>query len=249
MSELHRGQHPHMRPGGNYNVKSRIFESSGPIAWDDRIEIERCMWEERGLPPLGQNYNPIAQYDVLSAGNLDAQAKVRRQQKGTTETAYATNDLALSQMSKLQRSQIDRDGDGQFSATELAAHGFNAPVAPPQPQNNIPRARDKSNGASALPLGTLTNRSAYSTKPPTFRLARERYGISSETSRASRMAELEVKFGVDKVKASFVGRVDTTPQAGHNTAATGAGSPSSRSSTVRTMKSETRAAFERSGFA
>lgn len=43
------------------------------------------------------------------------------------EMAFANNaqtNLVLAQMSKLQRKQLDKDGDGQFSASELASGGF-----------------------------------------------------------------------------------------------------------------------------
>ena len=70
--ELHRGQHPHAKSGGSWSIRNQAFESSGPVAWDDKIEIERAMWEERFVPKLGngQAFNPIAQYDGLSQGNV-----------------------------------------------------------------------------------------------------------------------------------------------------------------------------------
>lgn len=51
--ELHRGQHPHAKSGGSWSIRNQAFESSGPVAWDDKIEIERAMWEERFVPKLG----------------------------------------------------------------------------------------------------------------------------------------------------------------------------------------------------
>jgi hypothetical protein len=40
-------------------------------------------------------------------------------------------DLALSQMSKLQRSQLDKDGDGKLSHWELARQGFSSKYTSP----------------------------------------------------------------------------------------------------------------------
>lgn len=63
---------------------------------------------------------------------------------GADEVAFSNPDLALAQMSKLQRKQLDKDGDGQFSAAELAASGFSGvgatsgpPLAKPQEPMNV----------------------------------------------------------------------------------------------------------------
>jgi len=42
----------------------------------------------------------------------------------TNLSSFGSADLALSQMSQLQRRQMDADGDGTLSAAELSAHGF-----------------------------------------------------------------------------------------------------------------------------
>jgi len=42
----------------------------------------------------------------------------------TNLSSFSGADLALAQMSALQRRQMDKDGDGQLSAEELRAHGF-----------------------------------------------------------------------------------------------------------------------------
>ena len=42
----------------------------------------------------------------------------------TGSPTKASTELMLAQMSKLQRQQMDADGDGILEANELASHGF-----------------------------------------------------------------------------------------------------------------------------
>ena len=76
--QLHRGQCPHRRPGGNWDVKQRAFLSSGPQAWDDKSEIERTRWDEKMLEPLVGSFNPIAQYEVRGGMTAETHAKHAR---------------------------------------------------------------------------------------------------------------------------------------------------------------------------
>ena len=39
-------------------------------------------------------------------------------------------DFALAQMSQLQKRQLDKDGDGKFSQSELKAYGFDTGLGP-----------------------------------------------------------------------------------------------------------------------
>ena len=65
---------------------------------------------------------------ALSASqNTGYTVLLRTQTAPSIEMAFANNaqtNLVLAQMSKLQRKQLDKDGDGQYSAEELKAYGI-----------------------------------------------------------------------------------------------------------------------------
>lgn len=103
---MERGQHPHARAVGSYNTVTRTFQDAGPETWANNSEVDRIRWDERNAGEPKRGYNPIGHYEPSSPSRVNRA------------------DLALAQMSKLQRKQIDKDGDGHFSAAELAAHGF-----------------------------------------------------------------------------------------------------------------------------
>ena len=60
--------------------------------------------------------------DETEAGEQSAMAN--KLGNNTNLSSFDDHSLAVAQMSKLQRRQIDKDGDGQLSAEELKAHGF-----------------------------------------------------------------------------------------------------------------------------
>ena len=51
-------------------------------------------------------------------------AELNKFGNNTNFSSFDGKDLALAQMSQLQKRQMDADGDGQLSAAELAKHGF-----------------------------------------------------------------------------------------------------------------------------
>ena len=53
-----------------------------------------------------------------------ASAEKNKFGNNTNFSSFGNTDMALAQMSQLQRRQMDKDGDGQLSAAELTAHGF-----------------------------------------------------------------------------------------------------------------------------
>lgn len=103
-----RGQHPHRRPGGNYDLKARAFVSSGPIHWDDQHEIERIRWDTRFEPEdePGATGSPFAHGLVKGGMDMDTQAKLRNLEKmgtsGGAASAYQNADLALAQVFDLK---------------------------------------------------------------------------------------------------------------------------------------------------
>lgn len=110
---MYRGQHPHAKIGGSYNPVTRTFvEGAGPETWASKSEADRARWEERHVNLPDGRRNPFAQYDVK---DQQASAALKRVNRA---------DTAIAQMSELQRNQLDKDGDGTFSAAELAAHGL-----------------------------------------------------------------------------------------------------------------------------
>ena len=51
-------------------------------------------------------------------------ADLNKYGNNTNFSSFDDNSMMLAQMSKLQRKQMDKDGDGNLDAAELAAHGF-----------------------------------------------------------------------------------------------------------------------------
>ena len=91
--QLHRGQHPHRRPGGNWDVSKRAFVSSGPEAWDDKAELERTAFDDKFMEPLAGGYNPIAHYEVRGGMDAETHARLARMDKiaaagGADEVAW-----------------------------------------------------------------------------------------------------------------------------------------------------------------
>jgi len=247
MTELHRGQHPH-RPdgymgGGRYDpVTKRILRGADPREWDDKIELERTYWQEKYAGDLSDGYNPIAQYGGVKGGQtLELHNKLKRQEqqrkaaelaasgqgnKFAATAAHNTAELALSQMSQLQKRQMDKDGDGTLSAAELASNGMGSYSSPggaamPRSRDKQPLSSMRSAGQSppntSSPTGSVGSTSP-SSPPDAFKHLASRYGIRTEEQRQARVNELTTKLGVDKVNLVWQARVDTTPQAGHNTA-------------------------------
>lgn len=54
----------------------------------------------------------------------EASADLNKYGNNTNMSSFQNNEMLLAQMSKLQRQQMDKDGDGNLDAAELAAHGF-----------------------------------------------------------------------------------------------------------------------------
>lgn len=91
--ELHRGQHPHRKAGGSWDIRTRTFRSSGPEAWDDKGEIERARWDECFAPELEAGSSPFAQPEVRGGLDADTHARLKRLDKmakagGADEVAW-----------------------------------------------------------------------------------------------------------------------------------------------------------------
>ena len=150
--QLHRGQHPHggRQTAGRWNIRERKFLSSGPEDWCEKGEVERTRWDERFVPQeLADGYNPIGNYsDHKSGQDAESHARIANYKSfaasgGAANSAHANPDMALSQMSKLQKKQLDTDGDGVIEADELQAMGFSGAGAQAQDGPAAP-----SNGAA-----------------------------------------------------------------------------------------------------
>ena len=91
---------------------------------------------------LAYGSSPFAQSEVR--GGHDAATKLKRLEEmanaGGAANSYGSPDLALAQMSQLQRKQLDKDGDGIFSAAELAASGFSSVGAAAPAKSSLPRS-------------------------------------------------------------------------------------------------------------
>ena len=125
---MERGQHPHAKAVGSYDIATRTFKDAGPESWANNGEVDRIRWDESHMGEPKAGYNPIGHYAP------------------TSPTRVNRADLALAQMSKLQRKQLDKDGDGQFSAAELAAHGFSVGEGESVTFQQIEDAPDASRG-------------------------------------------------------------------------------------------------------
>ena len=86
--------------------------------------------ELRAAENMDSNYFALDMADETSAASVSAEKN--KFGDNTQFSTYDDNSLALSQMSQLQRRQLDKDGDGILEADELAAHGFSTKGAPAQ---------------------------------------------------------------------------------------------------------------------
>lgn len=121
------------RPNGKSIFDARFVGSPMGRARGGRSMV----WDPRGTANVGgpvkaENRdsawfaNDMA--DETAAGNTSA---IKNQfGQNTNFSVFDNADLALAQMSKLQKKLMDKDGDGQLSAEELRAHGFDTDLKP-----------------------------------------------------------------------------------------------------------------------
>ena len=121
------------RPNGKSMFDARFANSPMGRARGGRSMV----WDPRGTANVGgpvkaENRdsawfaNDMA--DETAAGASSAIANQYGQ--NTNLTVFDNADLALAQMSKLQKKLMDKDGDGQLSAEELKANGFDTDLKP-----------------------------------------------------------------------------------------------------------------------
>ena len=71
---------------------------------------------------MDSNWFAADMADETAAAEMSAEAN--KLGNNTNIGATVSVDAALAQMSMLQRKQLDKDGDGQYSAEELKAYGI-----------------------------------------------------------------------------------------------------------------------------
>ena len=94
-------------------------------------------WDPRGTDQLHESQ--VRRFENIDFNTVMAKHHAAMVAKGTKAAQYAeyydgvqlsesgvdrSHEVMVASMSKLQRRQIDKDGDGKLSQKELAAHGF-----------------------------------------------------------------------------------------------------------------------------
>ena len=95
------------------------------------------VWDPRGTAHAGGTKKAENKDSAWFAADMADETAAAAQsavanQYGTNSnlTVFDNADLALAQMSKLQKKLMDKDGDGQLSAEELKANGFDTDMKP-----------------------------------------------------------------------------------------------------------------------
>lgn len=121
------------RPNGKSLFDARFVSSPMGRARGGRSMV----WDPRGTANVGgpvraenrdSAWFAADMADETAAGNQSAIANQYGQ--NTNLSVFDNADLALAQMSKLQKKLMDKDGDGQLSAEELRANGFDTDLKP-----------------------------------------------------------------------------------------------------------------------
>ena len=71
---------------------------------------------------MDSNYFAADMADETAAAEISAEKN--KLGNNTNFSSFSGVDMALANMSQLQRKQLDKDGDGQYSAAELKAYGI-----------------------------------------------------------------------------------------------------------------------------
>lgn len=116
------------RPNGRAMFDARFYGNAmGRAAggysmlWDP-VGVAQNEGKVAAAENMDSNFFATDMADETAAAS--ASAEKNKYGNNTNYTSDDNHDLALAQMSKLQRRQMDADGDGQLSAAELAKHGF-----------------------------------------------------------------------------------------------------------------------------
>ena len=88
----------------------------------DARSIAQTQGETKKAENMDSNWFAADMADETAAGANSAMAN--QYGNNTNLDSFSNADLALAQMSQLQRRQMDKDGDGNLSDAELRANGF-----------------------------------------------------------------------------------------------------------------------------
>uniref|UniRef100_A0A7S2IKF1 Uncharacterized protein n=1 Tax=Haptolina brevifila TaxID=156173 RepID=A0A7S2IKF1_9EUKA len=195
-----------------------FMKDNGPVSWNNKIEISRADWDER-YAPQGDG-NPLAQVGM----GLQERA----------QTEYGNADAVNA---RLGTKAIKTAAQPQRPAAPKPA------VAPYTPASSKLWG-DDSTPMTGTPSSSKMRAPSQQLASPVKTIFFTEQGLVTAEQRDARMHELSAKLGVDKVTlVSSPLQIDTTAQAGHNTAPTapppvpvptgGAAGSSQRSATMR----------------
>lgn len=87
------------------------------------------VWDPMGVANSGGTKKAVNMDSAFFAEDMADETALAAESAEKNKFGNNTNfdydeDIVLAQMSKLQKRQMDKDGDGNLSRAELAAHGF-----------------------------------------------------------------------------------------------------------------------------